>query len=166
MLRSGSCYCSLIQPALAIDVPPAPVGFTWQEVPELKAAFLKPNGWFYRKEEQQGTFAIFITKEDISKGGEFQTGLTLNVFHLKKDPATEHGKSMIENIARSKHGEMWTQKLGPFIEFGCQVKDTDATGTTVTHARPSRIQKRIRFTSSSLRVLNRTGTMLGRPASR
>jgi len=61
----------LASPTLAIDVPPVPSGFAWQEVPELKAAFLKPNGWFYRQESQEGTFAVFITKEDISKGGEF-----------------------------------------------------------------------------------------------
>ena len=121
----------LIQIAAAIDLPPAPAGFVWQEVPELKAAFLKPSGWFFRQEVQQGTQAYFITKEDISKGGEFKTGLTLNVFHLRSDPAVERGKSMIENVATSKHGETWTQKFGPFIEFGCLVKDTDATGTTV-----------------------------------
>lgn len=58
----------------AVDVPPPPPGFTWQEIPELKAAFLKPNGWFLKREEQKGTLAYFITKENIDKNGEFQTG--------------------------------------------------------------------------------------------
>jgi hypothetical protein len=124
----------LALPSSAVDVPPAPSGFAWQEVPELKAAFLKPNGWFYRQESQEGTFAVFITKEDISKGGEFQTGMSLNVFHLKKDPTVERGKYMIESMAKAKHAEMWTRSVGPFQEFGCQVEDTDATGAIIMHA--------------------------------
>src|SRR5438552_2415406 len=87
------------QLASAIDLPPAPAGFSWQEVPELKAAFLKPKGWFFKQEKQKGTLAYSITKEDISKGGEFQIGLTLNVFYLKQDSAVDRGKALIENIA-------------------------------------------------------------------
>ena len=50
--------------AVAIDVPPPPPGFSGQEIAELKAAFLKPNGWSFKREEQKGTLAYFITKED------------------------------------------------------------------------------------------------------
>ena len=84
-----------VQTIAAVDVPPPPPGFTWQEIPELKAAFLKPSGWFFKREEQKGTLAYFITKENIDKNGQFQTGLTVNVFHLKKDPAVERGKYII-----------------------------------------------------------------------
>ena len=119
------------QTIVAIDVPPPPPGFTWQEIPELKAAFLKPNGWFFKREEQKGTLAYFITKENIDKNGQFQTGLTVNVFHLKKDPAVERGKYMIDQLASTKHGEKWTRDVGPFREFGCLTKDTDSSGTVV-----------------------------------
>lgn len=88
---------SLLTPILfAIDLPKAPVGFTWQEVPELKAAFLKPEGWFFKQENKNGTLAYFITQEDLAKNGEFATGLTINVFHLKKDSAVERGKALID----------------------------------------------------------------------
>jgi hypothetical protein len=56
-----------LQTVAAIDVPPPPPGFTWQEIPELKAAILKPNGWFFKREEQKGTLAYFITKENLDK---------------------------------------------------------------------------------------------------
>lgn len=118
----------------AIDLPPAPEGFDWQEVPELKAAFLKPKGWFFQQEEQKGTLAYFISKEDISKGGEFRTGLTVNVFHLKDGSSAGQGQLMIANIASAKHGKPWTKKVGPFVEFGCEVSETDETGTIVMHA--------------------------------
>src|SRR5437588_4330869 len=107
MLVFGSIVFATI--LLAMDLPPAPEGFTWQEIPELKAAFLKPNGWFFKREEQKGTLAYFITKEDIDKNGQFQTGLTINVFRLKKDSAVERGKSMIDQIAATKHGKKWAQ---------------------------------------------------------
>jgi hypothetical protein len=121
----------IVQTSSAIDVPAPPLGFTWQEVPELKAAFLKPNGWFFKREEGKGTLAFLITKENIEHGGEFQTGLTINVFRLKKDPAVERGKKLIGDMATAHHAESekWARKVGPFQEFGCLVKITDATGS-------------------------------------
>jgi hypothetical protein len=117
----------------AIDVPPPPTGFTWQEISELKAALLRPNGWFFKRQENKGTLAYFITKENIEINGQFQTGLTVNVFRLKKDRAVEKGKRFIEDLATRKHAEKWAQEAGPFKEFGCLTKDTDATGTIVMH---------------------------------
>jgi hypothetical protein len=85
----GLLFIALFVSAVAaIELPPAPLGFTWQEVRELKAAFLRPNGWFFKSENNKGTLAYFIRKESIENGGEFQTGLTVNVFHLKKDPGS------------------------------------------------------------------------------
>ena len=49
---------TLFLPALvATDRPVPPAGFTWQEVPELKAAFLRPDGWFFKREKDKGTLA-------------------------------------------------------------------------------------------------------------
>jgi hypothetical protein len=123
----------LVQTMSAIDLPTPPPGFTGQEIPELKAALLKPNGWFFKREEQKGTLAYFITKENIEKNGQFQTGLTVNVFRLKKDSAVERGKNIIDQLAAAKHGEKFARDVGPFREFGCLTKDTDASGTSVVH---------------------------------
>ena len=121
-------------PLSADDLPNPPAGFGWQKVPAIKASFLKPDGWFFREEVQKGTQAYFITKEDISKTGEFNTGLTLNVFHLKSDSAVERGKLLIDNMASKHNVKSWSHTVGPFQEFGCDLKDTDATGTTIMHA--------------------------------
>src|SRR5258708_207703 len=89
----------LIQCLYAVDLPKRPAGFSWQEIPELKAAFLKPDGWYFKREDQKGTLAYFITKENIDQNrGQFETGLTVNVFHLKKDPAAEKGKALIASM--------------------------------------------------------------------
>jgi hypothetical protein len=126
-------FAALLEAAIAIDLPSPPPGFTWQEIPELKAAFLRPNGWFFKREEQKGTLAYFITKEDIEKNGEFQTGLTINAFHLKQESAVERGKHLIDQLAATKHAKAWAQDIGPFKEFGCLYKDADASGTSVVH---------------------------------
>jgi hypothetical protein len=120
-----------VQNLYAVDLPKPPSGFTWQEVPELKAAFLKPDGWFFKREENKGTQAYFVTRENLDQKGEFETGLTVNVFRLKQDSAVDRGKALIDRIASTKHGKQWTQSAGPFQEFGCLSKDTDASGTIV-----------------------------------
>jgi hypothetical protein len=118
----------------AADLPQPPAGFTWQKIPELKAAVLKPNGWFFKAEKDKDTVAYFITKEDIRrKGAAFQTGLTLNVFHLK-DSAVDRGQAMIVNMAARHSVATFDRTVGSFREFGCELKDTDASGTTETHA--------------------------------
>jgi hypothetical protein len=121
-----------VQAVPATELPPPPPGFTWQEIPELKAAFLRPDNWFFKREVSKGTLAFFITKESIESGGEFQTGLTVNVFRVKKDSAVEKAKSSIDQLAAQKHGDKWAKDVGPFKEFGCLSKDTDSSGTTVT----------------------------------
>ena len=126
---------ALFTPSLhAIDLSKAPSGFTWQEVPELKAAFLKPYGWFFKRESSKGPMAYFITQEDLSKNGEFATGLTVNVFHLGDKTAVERGKAIINQMASQHHVNAQARTLGPFQEFACELMDTDASGTTEMHA--------------------------------
>jgi hypothetical protein len=115
----------------ATDLPAPPTGFAWQEIPELKAAFLRPNGWFFKREQAKDALAYFITKESIENGGEFQIGLTVNVFRHKKDSAVETAKYYVDQLTTKRHGEKWARDVGPFKEFGCLTRDTDAGGTTV-----------------------------------
>ncbi len=129
-------FVLLLQSGLAIDLPAPPSGFTWQPIPELKAAFLRPEGWFFKRKEQKGTLAYFITKEDITKTGEFQTGLTINVFRLKKDSAVDRGQDLIDQIAEQKHAEKFSQEAGPFKEFGCLYTDSESTVHNLAVANP------------------------------
>jgi hypothetical protein len=134
ILLLGLAVAFIAQTLHAIDLPKAPSGFSWQEVPELKAAFLKPNGWFFKQESSKGTLAYFITQEDLAKNGEFSTGLTMNIFHFKQDSAVDHGKALIDRMAAQHHVKTWSRLVGPFQEFGCELNDTDASGTIRMHA--------------------------------
>ncbi|MBF9236458.1 hypothetical protein I2I05_03525 [Hymenobacter sp. BT683] len=75
LLLAGPVAAQKIDGALAT----APAGFHWQPLPEVKAAMLLPDGWYYKAELGKDTQAYFLTQEEIVEGGEFQTGLSLNV---------------------------------------------------------------------------------------
>jgi hypothetical protein len=124
--RSAWIVLILAMPLFAIDLPKPPAGFTWQQIPELKAAFLKPDGWYFRREEDKGTAAFFITKESIANGGDFSTGLTINVFRGLSDPAVDRGKALVDQIAAKMHTTTWSHTVGPFQEFGCDAKDSES----------------------------------------
>jgi hypothetical protein len=60
------------------QLPTPPAGYSWQHLPSIKGAMLKPDGWFFKQTKKGKTEGFFISKEDIEKAGSFQTGLTLN----------------------------------------------------------------------------------------
>jgi hypothetical protein len=101
----------------------------------VKSALLRPEGWYFKQEEKGGILGYFITKQDIDKSGHFETGLTVNVFpRLGEGLAAERGKALIDRVASSHKEKTWVQQAGPLQEFGCEVKDTDSSGTVVMHA--------------------------------
>jgi hypothetical protein len=116
-------------------LPSPPSGFAWQQIPELKSALLKPDGWYFKQEERQGILGYFITREDIDKAGHFDTGLTVNVFpKLGSGLAVERGMEVINRVAAQHHEQIQTQQEGQLQEFSCEIKDTDPSGTVVMHA--------------------------------
>jgi hypothetical protein len=73
-----------MQSLLAMPFPTPPAGFTWQEVPELKTAFLKPDGWFYKREEQKGILLISLPKRISIKMAGSKQGLLSMCFTSRK----------------------------------------------------------------------------------
>lgn len=68
------------RPPDATDLPEAPPGFSWLLVPEANASFLRPDGWFLKRQGDAGTTALFITATEIGEAGNrFETGLTVNI---------------------------------------------------------------------------------------
>ena len=85
-MRLSAIPLSLIFAAsvYAMELPAPPTGFSWREVPEIKAAFLMPSGWQFKRQAQGNTLALLITQGDIDKDGRFNTGLTINVLRNAK----------------------------------------------------------------------------------
>ncbi len=116
-----------VQVLFAGDRAAAPEGFTWQEVPELKTAVLKPTGWFYKHEVTHGHPAYYITKESLDNNQEFRTGLTVFVYYKKKW-AAEYAQKVIDKYATRAHAEKWAKDVGSLKEFGVQAKHAFADG--------------------------------------
>ena len=116
------------QPA---ELPQAPKGFHWERATEIKGAFLTPDGWFFRHEKKQKTYAYFVTRENIAQGGEFRVGLTVNVMpRIQDKDAVEYAKQLIAVYPRGKKLlKSWDASMAPFVGGGCLVEDE----TTVTH---------------------------------
>ena len=83
------------------DVPLAtpPTGYTWQPLPESKAALLLPEGWAYKAEGEKGSTTYYLTQEAIGESGEYQTGLSLQVVRKAKAktgrPAPEYAELLM-----------------------------------------------------------------------
>ena len=76
-----------------------PAGFSWQALPDIKAAMLLPEGWYYRAEGQKGAATYYLTQDEIGESGEFQTGVALHVVRKVKAqtrrPAPEYAEFLM-----------------------------------------------------------------------
>lgn len=134
MASKAFLLCLLIaSAAFAIELPKAPEGFSWHEVPAISAAFLVPKGWHFREQRDGETLAFFITEEDFTLPEPFEVGVTINVF--RNDPsAPDRVKRTLEKLA-----EVNSVKLrggssgGPFATLACQF-ETPREGKEPIHA--------------------------------
>lgn len=101
------------------ELPKAPDGFTWREVPAINGAFLIPVGWHFREEAGKGTLAYFITQDESAPPAQYRTGTLVNVF-LKNPSAPKK----IEDIARALAAKYATEvepgSFGPFRTLQCR----------------------------------------------
>lgn len=108
---------------------PIKEGFSWAKSGPGETDFLVPNGWFLKTEQHKGTYAVFITKEDLSKVKEFQTGFSVNVIGniVKKTGSkpSEYAQAFISLSVKNKEvvQKPWMFESGKIKGFGIQVKD-------------------------------------------
>ena len=101
----------------------APKGFAWKRIDSIKASFLVPEGGTSRRRRRTARARFFITKEDIGKGGSFETGLSVNVQTLKKDPAQERAAAFIGEISRAGEVlESWGAETGVMKGYALRVR--------------------------------------------
>jgi hypothetical protein len=125
----------LVGTVWAMELPAPPADFSWIEVPEIKAAFLQPRGWYVKREVQGNTLALFITQEKIENEGRFKTGLTINVLrHAKPGAAVEYAAAFIGRLATQHNaGDIWSREFGPLKGFGCRYKVGSTDDAPIAH---------------------------------
>ena len=93
----------------ALELPPPPNGYAWEECPEFGGALLVPDGWSFLRAEQDNRVGFFITKAPFQPPQTFETGLTFSM--IRDVPAqagirpSEFSKRLIENAAAAANVE-------------------------------------------------------------
>ncbi|WP_226186841.1 hypothetical protein [Hymenobacter nitidus] len=90
----------------------APMGFKWQLLPEVKAAMLLPYTWSYKAETSRDAQAYFLTRERIVPGGQFQTGVSLNVVRQMKAKSKQSAAAYAQAFSASSGRKAGQQVLG------------------------------------------------------
>jgi hypothetical protein len=125
----------LVAAPLAGEEPPAaPDGFVWKKIDSVKAAFLLPKGWYFKEEEKDGAYGIFISKENIDTAGEFETGMSVHVQRLKKDPAPDRAALLIMQLSEGNEVQRtWRTEQGVLKLFGARIRVTVDPPTFIEH---------------------------------
>jgi hypothetical protein len=131
-------YTAIPTSAQPADLPHAPKGFHWERAAEIKAAFLSSDGWFFRREKKESTYAYFVTRENIAEAGEFRVGLSVNDMpHLQGKHAVEYARQFIAAYPRGKKLlKTWDASMDPFQGGGCLVEDETTTMHTLIVGNP------------------------------
>jgi tetratricopeptide (TPR) repeat protein len=124
---------------------PAPAGFAWRSLAEINASVLVPDGWFFRRDVNNGVIAYFVSRENIDAKGFFETGLSLTVRLAAPVPnaasvdAEGLAKGVIANITGAGTVRVlkpaWEVPNSGFVQFGCVVR-TEKPGPFATESGP------------------------------
>lgn len=114
-----------------LELPDPPPGFSWQQAPRIKGAFLRPDGWHFDTRHESGDYAYFISREPNVPPDGFDTGLTINV---QTDVTAKTGMSPSQYAAEFIRagageidviGEPFSMKRGPFESHGALFRAED-----------------------------------------
>lgn len=108
------------QIVFATELPPAPKGYSWVRCDETKSAFLKPNGWFFKKGKKGDTWGYVIS----------------NIPRKKDMLPTEYAAAFIQTGINNRKviKEPWQNDMGPFQAYGVVLQNTDNKGGDfITH---------------------------------
>lgn len=121
-------------PAVAVDLPTPPTGYTWKTIDEIQSAFLVPVSWHFKEAKGKETLSYFITREDISEQGSFRTGLTINVARKGGDfdPVGYAGAFVLKVVKENEVLEEPFEAGGGKLKgYGCRVRVAGEAGPLV-----------------------------------
>lgn len=124
----------LVLPAAAqkhdVKLAPAPAGFAWQPLPEVKAAMLLPLGWYYKAEADKATNTYYLTREEIGETGEYEMGMAVHVVRKARAqtrrPAAEYAELLMLRAGYGpgrEHLEKASSTVGPFRKWTVRYRE-------------------------------------------
>lgn len=127
VLLTAALVVSVAQAAPArpsTPVPAAPAGYSWTQLPEARAWFLRPGKWHTEHESgfDDDTSVLHITRENVGNG---LSGLGLYVSVTPRLPLKKVQSTIAETITQSAIDgtidRRWTEKRGLFRGEGAQI---------------------------------------------
>ena len=104
---------------------------------ESSLAFLAPNDWNYKREQNDTTKAYYSTLENIDKDGSFKTGLTIQVIQDKNKNAAQVAKGLYANITSqnivTKSSEVSERTEGDLVFYEFEYEAATPTYNATVH---------------------------------
>ncbi|MFA6568376.1 MAG: hypothetical protein WCS96_09210 [Victivallales bacterium] len=135
VLLSGFCVCA------ADILPESPKGFSWQQLPFVKASFLLPDGWIFKfvPDNREEKYLYYLTKDNIDQKGFYETGFEVRVIRgipgkAKGKLPSEYSLEAVENTGKKvKFAKKWNERKGIFKETGYIYADTSDEATVTVY---------------------------------
>lgn len=90
---------------IAIAASEAPAGFVNQELEPTGGHMLRPKDWFYKEDHHGQVFSWIISREDISKGGNYETGVRIDTYvGVQKNEGKDAKQFIADFVASKKKG--------------------------------------------------------------
>ncbi len=104
---------------------PAPAGFAWENLKEIRGWLPKPEKWFFRREAQPTGWKYYFAPQPFKADGEPEKGLIIevltNVRNQMEKSADEYAAATLAAVGtRAKVLTGWTRKgepPGPFTTY-------------------------------------------------
>ena len=114
-----------------IELEPAPAGFEWQRLAEVRGAVLRPSVWHFNHQAEGDELDYFLSREPAGTDGKFDTGLTIKVV---TDVPNRTGMSLDDYAQRfisQASGGLeiidgpWDSARAPYVTHGALMHATD-----------------------------------------
>ncbi len=131
--------CALSSLATALTLPPPPAGYGWVEFKEGRSAYLRPDGWFVRTQQEGEVATLFVSKEDMTQTGGYRTGLSVNVIRNVRQragvPPSQFARRSVAKTASSREvlSQWATPGDGGLLNVGFRYRDSSPLPALLVH---------------------------------
>ena len=117
-----------------------PKGFSWQQLPFVKASFLLPDEWTFKfiPNNKDERYLYYLTKENIDQKGVYETGFEVRVIRgvPNKDKGKLPSQYSVEAVGKTekkvKFVKKWDERKGIFKEIGYIYVDSSDENASIT----------------------------------
>ncbi len=121
-------------------LPEAPKGFSWKQMPFIKAQILMPDEWFFSfvPDNKEDKYIYYISKENIEQKGFYETGFNMRVVRgvpskTKGQLPSEYSASAVADTEKKvSFVKKWENAKGIFKEIGFIYNDAPEGKESIT----------------------------------